>query len=329
MNQSEFLAQWNTDKTMFRAWGTEVVDTVRTALRSEHPEISLDVFLRIDPKPRIKEDGSLITKAFYRNKQYSDPYHDIEDKVGVRFVVLLRKDIEVIRSIVATESRWQASEDRNFLEEQAKDPYSFSYSAFHYVVRSSFTHAYNLDGNDVNIIVGTPCEIQIKTLLQHAYSELTHDTIYKPKIQASPDIRRSSAKSMALLEAADDYFSIVQHGIDSEVQKERDVLSTLQSLYSSIIGREGTTNDSDVQIVSAYLHHLPDQWQENLGLLIKDDESIISVIQNVGETYPLVNHPSILLVIYLAKRRRDTAKNYWPFTPTLLEDAIHPFGISV
>ncbi|RWP54341.1 MAG: hypothetical protein EOR07_34055 [Mesorhizobium sp.] len=29
------------------------------------------------------------------------------------------------------------------------------------------------------IAAGTPCEIQVRTILQHAYSQLTHDTIYK------------------------------------------------------------------------------------------------------------------------------------------------------
>src|SRR3546814_12228521 len=38
--------------------------------------------------------------------------------------------------------------------------------------------------------LGTPCEVQLRTLLQHAHSQLTHDTIYKPKTIASSHTKR-------------------------------------------------------------------------------------------------------------------------------------------
>ena len=46
----------------------------------------------------------------------------------------------------------------------------------------------------------------MRTLLQHAHSELTHDTIYKPSVVQTPAMLRAAAKSMALIEATGDYF---------------------------------------------------------------------------------------------------------------------------
>ena len=40
----------------------------------------------------------MLQKAFYRGKDYRSPYEDIEDKVGLRFVVLLTEDIRTIEA---------------------------------------------------------------------------------------------------------------------------------------------------------------------------------------------------------------------------------------
>ena len=50
------------------------------------------------------------------------------------------------------------------------------------------------------------CEIQIRTLLQHAFAEVSHDSTYKGPYKNDKGILRHLAKSMALMEATDDYF---------------------------------------------------------------------------------------------------------------------------
>jgi hypothetical protein len=56
----------------------------------------------------------------------------------------------------------------------------------------------------VSIPVGTKCEIQITTLLQHSNAELSHDTVYKSSITSQPEFHRLFAKSMAVMETTDD-----------------------------------------------------------------------------------------------------------------------------
>ena len=57
--------------------------------------VAADVFLRIPPKPRTKGEVSFLEKAFYR-KAYVDPYVEVTDKVGVRFVVLVASQIQMV-----------------------------------------------------------------------------------------------------------------------------------------------------------------------------------------------------------------------------------------
>jgi putative GTP pyrophosphokinase len=84
--------------------------------------------------------------------------------------------------------------------------------------------------------VSTPCEVQVKILLQHAYSELTHDTIYKPRVNATPEMQRAAAKSMALLEATNDYFESVFDQVEAATAPERELTLSLSELYRDKVG---------------------------------------------------------------------------------------------
>ena len=75
-----------------------------------------------------KLQTSLVQKAFHRHKGYKDPYDEIEDKVGLRFVVLLSEDIRVIEEDILACPHWDATKARDFEEEREAKPYEFRLS---------------------------------------------------------------------------------------------------------------------------------------------------------------------------------------------------------
>src|SRR3546814_10997244 len=86
--------------------------------------------------------------------------------------------------------------------------------------------------------LGTPCEVQLRTLLQHAHSQLTHDTIYKPKTIASSHTKRFVARSMALIETVDDFFVQVMIEIEKAGEPLRRAMDILASTFEKAeIGR--------------------------------------------------------------------------------------------
>ncbi|HAX2332803.1 TPA: (p)ppGpp synthetase, partial [Escherichia coli] len=162
--------------------------------------IGMDSILKIEPSYRLKDISSLIEKAFYRSKNYQNPYKEITDKVGVRFVVLLTDDIPIIKEIIENCNLWEYSEDRDFIKEKEEKPYLFDYQSVHYVVKN----LESIEIENISIPVGTPCEIQVRTLLQHAYAEVSHDSVYKCKAQPSAEIKRRMARTIALMESTDE-----------------------------------------------------------------------------------------------------------------------------
>lgn len=239
--EEEFLERWAIEEPMYLAWGKFVAAEICSRITDKVEASDIDLFLRLPVKPRLKTTKSLLQKAFYR-KSYKDPYQEIEDKIGIRCVVLLSYDIRTIEdAIVQAPQLWRAQMARDYEQERSKKPTEFGYQSLHYVVRAK--HGNTFDG--VEIVEGTPCEIQVRTLLQHAYSELTHDTLYKPSVKATPEMQRAAAKSMALIEATDDYFLQVANLIATATAGAKEMEAILEKTYQEFVGNapdEGALN---------------------------------------------------------------------------------------
>ena len=210
MDQIEFLELYRQEKPIFQAWGEYLIKDINAELQSSG--IDINAFLKIPVIARVKDENSIIAKAFLRqDKHYTNPYEQITDKVGIRFVVLELSEISIIKDIIEKHSDWETSKDVDFETIRDEKPELFVYQSVHYIVRN----CNELEYNGVVIPAQTPCEVQIRTLLQHAYAELSHQTVYKSNAQIDPTIKRKLARSMALIEATDELFKEVRGEMQS------------------------------------------------------------------------------------------------------------------
>ena len=121
MNEAEFLSRYETETPIFIAWGDFVNQRILQQLSSKlKADEEISTFLKIYPVvPRLKGKDSIISKGFYRNKGYNNPYDQITDKIGVRYVVLLVEQISIISAIIMDNStEWNISKDRDFEKER-------------------------------------------------------------------------------------------------------------------------------------------------------------------------------------------------------------------
>tara|TARA_R110000787_G_scaffold168234_4_gene281132 strand:+ start:526 stop:1509 length:984 start_codon:yes stop_codon:yes gene_type:complete len=323
MTEEELLELWAAERPMFEAWGQYVVDQIVAGVRDKVSPMSVDLFIRIPPKPRLKEDFSLLEKAFYR-KNYADPYAEITDKVGARFVVLINSDLGKIEESIKDIRIWTASKDRDFEEEQEKNPIQFDYAAIHYVVYCKD----DLQVDDVLIRAGTPCEIQVKTLLQHAYSELTHDTIYKPRVDATPAMHRAAAKSMALIEATNDYFESVVRQVNEVIAPERGMTEALSPIYRRYIEVDPQVSRLEGLLLDALERPGPDDMVAAVQAMLERQEFIAAKIRERARTKLLFRQPSVLLAYFWAGKKGAELKTKWPLTDDELRPIFTDLGLS-
>lgn len=303
---------------MYQAWGSFVTEVITEELKKR---VNVDYFLKIKPEPRLKEEKSLIAKAFYRGKNYKDLYNDITDKVGTRFVVLLARDIDRICNIVEQSEIWTSSKDRDFDKEREENPTTFEYQSVHYIVRNKL----DIQFMGIDIKKNTPCEIQIRTLLQHAYSELTHDTIYKPKTFSSPLVHRKVARSMALIETTDEIFSEVNSLFDNDEDVEK-VLNILKVEYDKIAIPD-YEESLNTFIFDAYKGLLDHQFFKNLETYLDDKIEVIKAIIDIKyEQFLIYRQPIVLLMFFLVEKQKYKAIKLWPLTPEKLRPIFTDLG---
>ncbi len=316
------IARWKAEREMYASWGVYVTQTIRDGLAALNLPKAVDEFIKIPPVPRVKTDISLLEKAFYRGKSYKDPYREITDKVGVRFVVLLERDISIVSKFVEQSPHWTPSRDRDFDQERGNHPEVFGYQSVHYVVTAKTDIPF--DGGVV--AAGTPCEVQIRTLLQHAHSELTHDTIYKPKTNASSLTKRYCARSIALIETADDFFGRVMEQIEEAGEPLRLAMENLTLIFKEAIGLAPEPSNLNTLMLDAYSDRLPEVGEGKISVFLQGKPFIAKLISERASTRLLFRQPAVLLMYYLADTAPRDTKSRWPLTPAELQPIYEDLG---
>lgn len=139
----------------------------------------------------------------YEAKLRKDPRREIEDFVGVRVLVFFRADIAWVEQVLAGMLMLDDASYVDKSELHADD--SFGYRSVQFVGRTKQggwdSEPELLESMAVNI--GTKVEVQIRTVLEHAWAEVEHDFRYKPANPPSTATDRRFALNAALLEQAD------------------------------------------------------------------------------------------------------------------------------
>lgn len=326
MTEAEFIEKWRTEKAAYAAWGTFVKEQIETALSREHEALRLDYFIKIPAIPRLKEEDSLLGKAFHRGKTYTDCYGEIEDKVGLRFVVLLTADIQKIQAVIEASKLWSYSLDRDFEADRDNRPLEFAYQSKHYVLKA----AENTTVGEVTVPSGTPIEVQLRTLLQHAHSELTHDNIYKrePGSEVTKRVERAVAKSMALIEAVDDYFVLALQELESATQLERNALADLTDLYLAHTDMRPHIDKSNALVLHAFRDKLGEGLRDRLRAMLQAKSFIPELIKARYDDQYIFRQPWILLAYLMVDSEPFVTAKKWPLTSEELRPIYTDLGRS-
>jgi ppGpp synthetase/RelA/SpoT-type nucleotidyltranferase len=327
MNEQDILNRWETEKQSYSDWGLFIAMQVEQHLHPRIAPVALNGFLKVPPSPRLKANNSLVDKALHRGKGYSDPYEEITDKVGLRYVVLLTSHIELLCEVIestACEPLWSYSKDRNFEDERLARPLEFTYQSVHYVLRSKPGQAY--EGRALP--EGLACEVQVRSLLQHAYSELTHDTIYKPTVVAQPSVHRTVARSMALIETTDDCFVRAMQDLHAASEPQISLLAALTEAYRRGTGLQPGQELSNQLIIDALLPVLPAEPIAALDAFLAKKSYVFDRVKTRYANSTFFQQPAVLLAYWMSSDYPRQIKERWPINPELLAAVFSDLGVA-
>lgn len=296
-DEEDFRKLWLAEREAYKALGEYLRQKITATLTEDLGEIGFLELVKIPISYRVKTDASLLEKAFSRRgKNYQSPYDEIEDKVGLRIVVLMGSQLKVVTDVLKALNGIDATIARDFAEERKKQPLMFDYQSIHYILRPSAKMELGASIVDQTFA----CEVQVRTILQHAYAELTHDTLYKPNVAADPAVHRSAALSQALMEAADNYFEEVHSKIQSAKAPYDRLKVLLSNLYDELVQMPVQHSPLNATTIDFLKELVPSEDVSQIKEFYEQKKWIMDKIRNRHSDYWIFRMPSILLIYWAA-----------------------------
>ncbi|MCR5364226.1 MAG: hypothetical protein K6E44_06645 [Bacteroidales bacterium] len=142
---------------------------------------------------RVKTEDSLAGKLELKGSKYAS-LKDITDIIGLRVITFYTDDVDKVASAVERMFTidWANSIDKR----KAHEIDSFGYLSLHYICSMpDFPYRF---------------EIQMRTILQHAWANMNHDTGYKSGVEVPRRYFRNMSRLAGMLELIDDEFSKIR-----------------------------------------------------------------------------------------------------------------------
>lgn len=144
---------------------------------------------------RVKSLES-ITNNIERNKLSLKSVIELDDLIGIRLILLFKRDIEKIHNIMTDTFDVIRYEDTSSRLTETQ----FGYQSVHYVVKIPKTW---LKVPSFKGFSEFKAEVQIRTLAQHIWAATSHVLQYKQEASVPPSIMRSIYRVSAILELID------------------------------------------------------------------------------------------------------------------------------
>jgi putative GTP pyrophosphokinase len=204
----------------------EEYDRVWPALcaRGEALQRELHALLAAEPSVKIhsvawrpKSRDSLARKLARPDRSYSDLW-SLTDLVGVRVITYFADAVDRVGELV--EARWPV-EFGHSIDKRHRETSEFGYRSLHYVCRFG------------GALPENACfEVQVRTMLEHAWAEIEHDLGYKATEAIPVGVRRRLSRLAGLLELADEEFGAIRdeleeyaRGLPAKIEAEESALA--------------------------------------------------------------------------------------------------------
>ena len=212
---------------------------------------------------RLKTLRSCIEK--YDRKEYKNVTSDLTDLVGIRIIVYTLGDVVKAAELIQTE--FEVDHTNSIDKSKIIESDRVGYLSVHYIAQLDRNRAILTEYKSYQDL---KCEIQIRTMLQHAWAEIEHDRNYKFHGVLPDPIKRRFYLLAGALEIVDREFQNLSYEIDKH--KEQVIQETQKGNFAFSID---TT--SLVQFIAKKFVQL------NISQSLNgNDESIINELEQEG-----------------------------------------------
>ncbi|MGD9128379.1 MAG: RelA/SpoT domain-containing protein, partial [Planctomycetia bacterium] len=292
----EQVEKYSNDELKSYSIYAETLREILTKASSQHAPLAI-------VQARPKSVSSFAEKAARKASKYADPVHQITDLCGARVITHTQEQVDQVCEFIKTNFE---IDEKNSLDVRTRLGHSeFGYLSVHYIVQIT---AGEILGIPIPPEIGDrKAEIQVRTVLQHAWADITHDRLYKSGFRVPDRFKRNAAALAATLESSDGQFGRFVNEMDAYVGE-----------YSAYMDREEM--DKEIAILEVVLENEPKEANKPaIALRIAriaqssgDYSTVFEKLEPIAEsdslcTDEILNELGTALV-YLAEQERDPEK---------------------
>ncbi|WP_066759365.1 GTP pyrophosphokinase [Crocinitomix algicola] len=206
MTREELFQEYKDKRPFYERFTNKLSELIEELIRANKIDYHL-----IDS--RTKEIKNFQEKIIRKQDKYNS-LEEITDLSGIRVIVYYPDDIDAIIRIIQDE--FLLDEENSVIKGAEFNPNEFGYRSSHIVIK--------LSDNRISLPEWTSyqefnCEIQIRTVLQHAWASISHALQYKTTRDIPINLQRKLFQLAGLFEIADDQFIEIRN-IHQELKRQ-------------------------------------------------------------------------------------------------------------
>lgn len=240
--KNNILSEYEEKSGLYLSYAQRLAGLIQDFLESEKINVHSVSFRR-------KERDSLIKKINKKGVSYKQ-LCDITDICGLRVITYFDDDVKLISKLL--EREFLIDFENSTDKADSLDPDRFGYLSVHYVVSN------DVERNkltEYKKFTGMKAEIQVRSILQHAWAEIEHDLGYKSRNGIPRTVRRRFSRLAGIFELADQEFRTIR---DELTSYSSEVLVNIESSKSSVeldivSLRAFIDNNEDIRRIDEYI----------------------------------------------------------------------------
>ncbi len=187
------------ESDLYKKMANDVSQIIQTLIDDNHIKIS-------NMAVRIKSESALRNKILYKNKY--NHLDEITDILGVRIITLFETDVDHIFKLL--EDTFEVSEIVDKRKKERENRIEFGYNSLHVILQFTESRCELVEYRKYKNI---RFEVQIRTVLQHAWAEVEHGLGYKSYYEPPMSVKRKLNRLAASLELLDEEFENIRYDI--------------------------------------------------------------------------------------------------------------------